>query len=158
MPSDDPLQELGRGVSQLHLKLSRIQERLDALRVAAAPQDGELDALLDLVDAVESALERRPRGARGWFRRAPSSDDLWRGLAIAAAEARERLRRSGIEPAPVEGPFDPRLHRVVEVVPVRADRAAGALAATHRRGWLRRRGAELDVLRTAQVSVHGAQP
>jgi len=156
MRSDDPLQELGRGVSQLHLKLSRIQERLDALRPPAPAPAGELDALLDLVDAVEGALERRPASRRGWFRRSPSADDLWRGLAIAAAQVRERLRSSGIEPAPVEGAFDPRLHHVVEVVPVQADRAAGALAATHRRGWLRRRGAEVDVLRTAQVSVHGA--
>lgn len=158
MPPDDPLQELGRSVAQLHLKLSRLQERLDT-RAAPAPssQPTELDALFDLIDAVESALERRPR-ARKWFRRegAPA-DDLWRGLAVAVAEARERLQRAGIEPTPVEGPFDPLLHRAIEVVPTRAGRGEGTLAETHRRGWLRRKGVERDVLRTAQVSVHGAE-
>ena len=157
MPSDDPLHELGRSVAQLHIKLSRIQERLDTAPVPApsGSPDGELDTLLDLVDAIESALERRVQ-ARGWFRRPrASADDLWCGLAVAVAQARERLQRSGIEPAPVEGPFDPALHRAIEVVPVRAGRAEGTLAATHRRGWLRRRGAEREVLRTAQVSVHG---
>ena len=156
-PSEDPLRELGRGVAQLHLKLSRIQERLDTAPAPARPDAhaAELDTLLDLVDAVESALERRPP-ARAWFRRSgAASDDLWRGLAVAVAEARERLQRAGIEPTPVEGSFDPALHRAIEIVPARAGSAEGTLATTHRRGWLRRRGAEHDVLRTAQVSVHG---
>lgn len=168
MAADDPLRELGRAVAQVHLKLARIEEKLDAAPSPArsATHDADLDTLLDLVDAVESALERRParqgarRGSRGWFRRAGSAegDDLWRGLAVAVSEVRERLQRAGIEPAPLEGAFDPRLHRAIEIVPVRAGGIAGTLAATHRRGWLRRRGAEREVLRTAQVSVHGEEP
>lgn len=158
MPPDDPLQELGRGVSRLHLKLTQIQERLDAPQPAppVAQADGELDTLFDLIEAIESALEHRaPR--RRWFRwRDEAADDLWRGLAVAAAAARERLQRAGIEQSPVSGAFDPLLHRAVEVVPVAAGRSEGTLAATHRRGWLRRRGTERVVLRTAQVSVHGA--
>ena len=163
MPSDDTRQDLGRGIARLHLKLSRIQEQLDAAAGRCPPAPGspdsgsaELDALFDLIEAVESALERRVPGRR-WFRRSrESGDDLWRGLAVAVAEARERLLRSGIEPAPVEGPFDPALHRAIEVVPASAEHAQGTLATTYRRGWLRRKGKDRVVLRTAQVSVHGA--
>lgn len=157
--SDDPaVQELGRGIARLHLKLSRIQERLDSASVPApepASAEAELDALFDLVEAVEAAIHRR-RPVHGWLRPLRGKDeDLWRGLAVAAAEARERLRRAGIEPVPVEGPFDPLLHRAIEVVPVSGTRGEGTLAATHRLGWLRCRGGERVVLRTAQVSVHG---
>jgi len=155
--SDPTLHDIGRGVARLHLKLSQLQERLDSVAPAApATEEPGLDVLLDLIDAVESALERRA-GERGWFRRKRSAnDDVWRGLAIAVAEAREQLGRAGIEPAPVDGPFDPALHRAVDVVPVRAGEAEGSLAVTHRRGWLRKRGNEHVVLRTAQVSVHGS--
>lgn len=167
MPSDDPLQEIGRGVARIHMKLTRIQEALE--RPPERPTDppredgssGHLDALLDLVDAVESALARRAQeagGARGWFRRGRArGDDLWRGLAVAVGEARDRLARQGIEPAPEQGAFDPSVHQAVEVVTNGAGREEGTLAATHRRGWLRREGAERVVLRTAQVSVHGGE-
>jgi molecular chaperone GrpE (heat shock protein) len=158
---DDLLQDLGRGIARLHLKLSRIQELLEAAPAAApaASSGAELEALFDLIEAIESALARRQseRSERRWFRRpSKTGDDLWRGLAIAVAEARERLQRAGIEPTPVDGPFDPTLHRAIEVVPASAERAEGTLAATHRRGWLRRQGRERVVLREAHVSVHGS--
>jgi molecular chaperone GrpE (heat shock protein) len=157
---DDTLQDLGRGIARLHMKLSRIQEQLEAAPAGSLPasSDAELDTLFDLLEAVESALERRAPERRwfGRFRRSRKGEDLWRGLAVAVAEARERLQRAGIEPAPVEGPFDPALHRAIEVVPASAEHAEGTLAATHRRGWLRRKGRERVVLREAHVSVHGS--
>jgi molecular chaperone GrpE (heat shock protein) len=153
MSADDALRELGRGIARLHLKLAGIQERLAA--APTPPREAEFDALFDLIEAVESAIERlAPRRGRFW-RRDPDGA-LWRGLAVAAAEAREHLQRAGIEQAPLEGRFDPLLHRAIEVVPASPTRAEGTLAATHRRGWLRRQGSERVVLRTAQVSVHGA--
>jgi molecular chaperone GrpE (heat shock protein) len=160
MPSDDMHRELGRSMAQVHLKLSRILDRVEAIPSPAEGAPAELDALLDLIDAVDAALERRPRArnGRGWFRRPESgSADVWRGLAVAVAQARERLLRAGIEPAPVDGPFDPTLHQAIEVVPAGPTGVEGTLAATHRRGWLKRRGSERAVLRTAHVSVHGAQ-
>jgi molecular chaperone GrpE (heat shock protein) len=155
MPDNDPLHTLGRSVAQVHIKLSRIEAKIAGGAGTPRPSGSELGVLLDLLDAVESAIDRRPESRR-WFRRPRAlADDLWRGLAVAAAEAREQLHRSGIEPAPVEGAFDAALHCVVDVVPTRAGNAEGTLAATHRRGWVRRNGSERVVLRTAQVSVHG---
>ena len=157
MPSNDPLRELGRSVAQLHIKLSRIDGKL-VQGGSAAAREAELELLLDLVDAVESAIERRAP-ARGWFRRArASADDLWRGLAIAVADARERLRNLGIEPAPVEGTFDSSVHHVIEVVPPRAGNEEGTLAATQpaRLVATRRRRARRSAHRAGQRPRNGA--
>ncbi len=179
MASDDPTcdigRDLGRSVAQLHLKLARLHETVESqanqARQSAAAREGsasrraagggETDALLDLLDAVDAALARRtaePTGLRrllGAGRK--SSEDLWLGVAVAAEEARERLRRTGIESVPEEGPFDPLVHHAIEIVPVRPGGTEGTLAATHRRGWLQRKGDGVTVLRTAQVGVHGEQ-
>ena len=131
-----------RASPQLNLKLSRLVEG-DA---APSAQPGEnLDPLLDLLDALDEALARRPRGG---FLRRRRDGDLWRGLALAAECAHERLRDQGIVPLPAEGTFDDRVHRAIERVPGPPERA-GSLAETHRRGWVQGQ----RVLRSAQVSV-----
>lgn len=158
MSTDDALRELGRGVARLNLKLDRVQEQLGPRSAPSTGSDTvDLDCLFDLIEAVQSALARREPRRRRLFRPRASGDDLLRGLAVAIDEALERLGRAGIEPAPTEGAFDPQLHRAIEVVPASRERAEGSLAATHRRGWLRREGERRVVLRTAQVSVHGSQ-
>lgn len=152
----DALQEVGRGISRLHMKIAAIQQRLDCGVSSGGSEPTQLETLFDLIEAIDSALERR-RSVRGWFGRRSREEDLWRGLAVAVAAARERLEREGIEAAPTDGEFDPELHRVIEVLPVSAGVERGTIAATHRRGWIRRQGGERVVLRTAQVSVRGGE-
>jgi molecular chaperone GrpE (heat shock protein) len=153
MPSIDPdsttlLQNLGKGLTQINLRLSRLLER--EAPPAGAGGDDSLDPLLDLLDAVDEAIARRPSGRSFWGRR--RDDDLWRGLVLAAECARDQLRTRGIEATPAEGPFDDRLHRAIERVPGPPERA-GTLAHNHRRGWVRAVGDQTRVLRVAQVSV-----
>ncbi len=175
MDSDDPIRELGRSVAQLHLKIARLHEtvegqvnqarRSSAAREASTSRSagdrGETDALLDLLDAVDAALARRAAAPTGLLRlfgrKREAAQDLWLGIAVAAEEARDRLKRSGIESVPEEGDFDPLVHHAIEVVPAGPGGAQGTLATTHRRGWLQRKGDGVTVLRTAQVGVHGEE-
>lgn len=169
MTSDDRIADIGRGVAQLHTRLGRVLETLQDLPAgqaqAPAGDDGALEALLDLMEATERALEapREQPQRRRWFgRREPSSGAgqagaADRGLRIALDVAGEKLQHMGIEPTPDSGALDPELHRAIEVLPTDDPQLAGQIAETFRRGWRKRTGGGRQVVRTAQVSVYGKQ-
>ncbi len=172
VPSDD-VRELGKSLALLHMKLGGVQATLQSLAPASAPVGQELETLLDLLDAVDGALERRdaaadsaepppgPPAKRGWFGRriaaeapghpAPDPDRaLWQGLAVASAAAHERLGRTGVEPIPTSGPLDSRLHRVIDTLSG-GQNPEPSIHRTARRGWTRRAAGATEVLRTAHV-------
>ncbi len=164
MTSDDRIADIGRGVAQLHTRLGRVLETLQELPTQGAQSStgdsGALEALLDLMEANERALEtpQPPPQRRRWLRRrAQSLSAVDRGLRIALDVAMEKLQRMDIEPTPGSGAFDPELHRVIEVVPTNDPQLAGQIAETLRRGWRLRASQGRKVLRTAQVRVYGKQ-
>ena len=154
MTIEDGVRGLGRSLAQVHLKLGGLQESVDrALTVWDGPTadggPGEgvgLEVVIDLLDALDEALARRPEPVaqpmegvpsqphhRGFFGRIfggsavpedgarcdeSASEDaaLWHGLALASATAHERLGRQNVEPIATSGPLDPALHRVVDTV------------------------------------------
>lgn len=183
MDERDALQDVGRGIAQLHLRLGKLSESVERIGAAPNPTSGggprALEALLDLVDALDEALaaaqERRaaaPGGAPkprllarlfGAVPAAPADEDLWRGLALAAARAHEVLTAEGVAPIPTTGAFDPAVQRAVEreALPANGDdasaiRDADVVVRTHRRGWVLQRGGSRQVLRTALVTVRRA--
>lgn len=194
MPSTDDVRELGKSIARLHMKLGAVETGLQASidRLAGAPPPtshearshlpardvpasgrsshggDDLDTLLDLLDAVDGALQRReqapapdlPRRRRLFGRRTEGTprtsidSTLWQGLAVASAAAHDRLARAGVEIVPVTGPLDARLHRVVETVDADPDQRPSSeptIERTLRRGWFRRGGERPEVVRTAQV-------
>ena len=164
MNAEDPLRELGRGMTQLHVKVGRVLERLE--RSVSAPagadtgKDATLEPLLDLLEAAESTLqaaERSTASKRRWWQRRPDpavQEEAWLGLRLALEAAKDRMRAMGIEPTPQSGALDPELHRAIAIVPNEEQSRGGCVATTHRHGWWRRNGDRREVLRTAQISVY----
>jgi molecular chaperone GrpE (heat shock protein) len=170
MEARDSLQDVGRGIAQLHMRLGKSIEAVErnaataaAVPVAAAASTSDnrwRDALLDLVDALDTALERRstvvrPKRSLWPWRRAfiDPSADAWRGLALAAARAHEALAAQGITPMAEVGAFDATQQRAIDTVAALPDEEIDVVVHTHRRGWLRQRGGAREVLRAAHVTV-----
>jgi len=166
MDARDSLQDVGRGIAQLHMKLGKLLETVE--RSAAAPSAAPTpaadnrwrDALLDLVDGLDMALARHRSAVQparsSWFRRRPRPEplaDVWQGLALAAARAHETLAAQGITPMAEVGAFDATLQRAIDTVPALPGEEADVVVCTHRRGWLRQRGGAREVLRPAHVTV-----
>jgi hypothetical protein len=177
MEARDSMQDVGRGIAQLHMRLGKLIELVE--RNAAAPSAPPTaapaadnrwrDALLDLVDALDAALERRravqaPAKSRWthwrhwghWFGTRPPQDplaDVWQGVALAAARTHEMLAAQGITPMAEMGPFDAREQRAIDTVPALPGEESDVVVQTHRRGWLRQRGGAREVLRAAHVTV-----
>ncbi|QDV07344.1 Protein GrpE [Planctomycetes bacterium Poly30] len=174
MTSDPSLRGIGRAISQLHLKVSRIADRLEEGDGGGDFEGGHgggpaeaVEGWLGLIDAVDAALTRRGRlGAvrrRFWQRSdrggsgSAAEDEVWRGLQMAAADAHDRVGRMGIEVVPETGTFDPRWHRAIETAAAPDPSLKGTIAKTHQRGWVRRAttaGGAPVVLRTALVTVY----
>jgi molecular chaperone GrpE (heat shock protein) len=141
---DRQLAQLGKGIVQVNLRLARLTELLERQGSTA---DRDLAPLLDLLDAIDRTLRaRRAPWWRAWLQ-PPDLD----GLALARDQAVQGLLRMGIRPAPADGPVDPRLHQVLEVLPSDPTRD-GCIAATHRTGWVRD-GDPPAVLRLAHVTA-----
>lgn len=166
MEARDSLQDVGRGIAQLHMRLGKLIETVERSATTAAPAPAATgdnrwrDALLDLVDALDTALERRRAAAQParsrWFWRRPSVDpsrDVWQGLALAAARAHEALAAQGITPMAEVGAFDATQQRAIDTVAALPGEEVDVIVRTHRRGWLRQRGGAREVLRTAHVTV-----
>jgi len=166
MEARDSLQDVGRGIAQLHMRLGKLIESVErgaavAPVATAAPADNRWrDVLLDLVDALDTALERRHPaplpGRSRWFRARPAPDpsaDVWQGLALAAARAHEALAAQGITPMAEDGTFDANQQRAIDTVAALPGEEADVVVHTHRRGWLRQRGGAREVLRAAHVTV-----
>jgi len=184
MEARDGLQDLGRGIAQIHMRVGRLIELVEqretgpAPRAAPADSGRSRDALLDLLDALDAALARRaivepaattPAVQGSFLRRllgapaapvaAPAADeDLWRGLALASARAHEALAAEGFAPIPESGPYDATCQRVVESIPARPGEAIDVVVRTHRRGWARLRNGAREVVRVAHVSVRTEAP
>lgn len=137
----DLIRRNGRGIVEINLKLRRLLESAptpspDRDRPAAF----ELQA--DLVEGLDRAIEEARRLAGG------------EGLVVGLDSLRRRLLESlaagGVHPIRTEGRFRPRCHQVVATRPgVRP----AEIAAVVRRGWGRRRGAGIELLRPALVVV-----
>lgn len=157
-PSDDLQRQLGglsKGLVQANLRLSRVIELLEQQGEAgSSASDGAMDLLLDLLDAVEQTLRAAsaPAPPRRWWQRPPAPSPDLSGLKLAAEQVIAQLGQAGVRRAPSEGPVDPLLHRVVDVLPTDDPALDGTLALTHRAGWFRP-GPPPTVLRHAHVSA-----
>ncbi len=159
--SEDPssLRSVGRGLVQINLRLTKILEAVQAgpaSSAAAGPPGRHLEALLDLVDAVDKTLELAPHATpvpwwARWLPRPPGPD--LEGLRLARAQVLEHLRDAGVEPIAPEGPLDPGLHTVLDTRPTTDPGLQGVVAHTHRRGWARR-GDPPSVVRPALVTAY----
>lgn len=177
MEARDSMQDVGRGIAQLHMRLGKLIELVErgaaAPSVASAPptvapaaDNRWRDALLDLVDALDAALERRRvaqapaperwgRWGRWFGTRSPQDPlaDVWQGVALAAARTHELLAAQGIAPMAELGAFDATLQRAIDTVAALPGEEVDVVVRTHRRGWLRQRGGAREVLRAAHVTV-----
>lgn len=158
--SADQLASIGKGIVQINLRMNRVLELLE--RPAASDGDrGEREVLLDLLDALDRALDRtEPR--RGWWARLfarRQADDLGlrSGIELARSRALARLRHLGIEAIDSSGSFDAELHEAIERLPAPEGARDGTIARTHRTGFVARDGGGRRVLRTAQVSVYARE-
>lgn len=153
--STDPLASIGKGIVQVNLRLNRVLELLE--RPAVVEVGEEREVLFDLLDALERALER-PVARPGWWARllGRRADDAGtaRGIEVARARALARLRGLGIATIDTSGRFDAEVHEAIERVPATAGVVDGAIARTHRTGFVLGEGAARKVLRLAQVSVY----
>lgn len=139
MPADDDIVRLARGLQQANSRLTRVLSLLESRDPPGTA--GALDALLDLLQAVdEAALTSSEPGVQA-------------GLQIARGAAWDALAQAGITPVPLDGPFDPATQRAVAVVDAGA--AADAVLTTHRRGWVRSGDDVVTPVRTALVTVQG---
>jgi hypothetical protein len=154
--SADPLASIGKGIVQVNLRLNRVLELLERPTAAAGGEEREI--LLELLDALERALER-PAPRLGWWARlvggaAVNDAGLVRGIEVARARALARLQHLGITRIDTSGRFDAELHEALERTPVEPGVVEGTIARTHRTGFVMGAGAERRVLRSAQVSVY----
>lgn len=147
--------QLGKGMVQVNLRLSRILELMEQGGSAPSRSGGDpgLDLLLELLDSVEHTLAAPVPAPSGWrrFLGAPPAPDLT-GLALARDHALARLEHHGLVRSPVDGPADPLLHRVVETRPTDQPDLDGHILHTHRHGW-HRAGDSVQVVRTADVTA-----
>jgi len=154
------LSNIGKGIVQVNLRLSRLAELVEAGvgAGAGAQQVPALDLLFDLLEAVDQTLAVPAVPVSWWSRllqNAPAVVNL-DGLSLARDHVLAQLRLADIEPIATKGPADPRLHQVLEVQdcpdPSLAHSLAGTIARTHRRGWARK-GDPPHILRLAQVTA-----
>jgi molecular chaperone GrpE (heat shock protein) len=160
--SADQLASIGKGIVQINLRMNRVLELLERPTASdGGDRGGEREVLLDLLDALDRALDRaEPRS--GWwarlFARRPADDlGLRSGIELARSRALARLRHLGIEAIDSSGSFDAELHEAIERLPVPEGARDGAIARTHRTGFVARDGGGRRVLRTAQVSVYARE-
>lgn len=139
MPADEDIVRLARGLQQANSRLTRVLSLLESRDPPGTA--GALDALLDLLQAVDEAVL------------ASNEPGVQAGLQIARGGAWDALARAGITPVPLDGAFDPAIQRAVAVVDAGA--AADAVLTTHRRGWVRAGDDEVTPIRTALVTVQG---
>ncbi len=157
----DPLASIGKGIVQVNLRLARVLELLE--RPTSAGGGGEeRDILFELLDALERALER-PAARPGWWSRLlgrghAADHALVRGIEVARGRALARLRHLDITIIDTRGSFDAELHEAIERLPPAPGVPAGAIARTHRTGFVAGDGPGRRVLRSAQVSVYGGPP
>ena len=149
------LRQIGKGLQQLHIKLGRLTETVEARAVVSGGSGGAVGAsggdevllgcLFDLIDGVEMALGGAAPG-----------NPHWNGLRICRDQALARLADMGVTPAPVVGAHDPTLHQVIEVQEAPSPSLHGQIARTFRKGWLRRLATSQNpqLVRTAHVSVY----
>lgn len=153
------IQQLGRGLVQVNLRLNRVLELLEAERAPAGGGDLR-DVLLDLVDALTLATTlpaRRRRGAFAWLLPPAPSGELEAGVRMARERALARLSDQGLLPVPAEGAFDAALHQVVDRRPTADPARHHTIATVHRPGWMEERAGERRVIRPALVSVYAHQ-
>jgi|GEM_PF-4494598 len=155
------LASLGRAVTQINLRLTRISEQLDDINGGAAPEpSAEPDVLFDLLDAVSRTLDTpaavaQPRSL--WQRLfsqpvGPSAE--LDGLRLAFQQAHAALLAQGLVAAPQSGPIDPTMHQVIGVEPTSNPALDGHIARVHRQGWKRHD----TIVRLAQVTAWKATP
>lgn len=152
------LSNIGKGIVQINLRLSRLAELVEAGTSAGAEagsqQGPALELLFDLLRAVDQTLAV-PVAPASWWERllgtAPPAADL-EGLSLARDHVLAQLRLADIQPIATDGPADPRLHQVVEVQAPTDPALAGTIARTHCTGWVRK-GNPPHVLRLAQVTA-----
>lgn len=167
------MQQIGRGLVQINLRLTRVLEVVEKGGGPSASGDQALEALLDLLDAIERTFDaeypapRAPWWARLLGQPAPQARKLSElealaGLKLARTDALARLQIQGIEPVPSAGAVDPRLHAVIDTRP--APKASedgsdlhGQIVETHRRGWMRR-GDPPTAIRPAHVTAYTRAP
>lgn len=151
------LSGIGKAMVQMNLRLGRLSEQVE--RGSGAPKDEgpALNLVFDLIEAIQLTLTAPtpapPWWAR-WLRQAPQRD--LDGLRLTRDHALEQLRLVEIAPAPSSGPVDPRVHRVIDVIPTSDPAQDGAIAQVHRMGWARA-GDPPITLRHAHVSVWRVQ-
>lgn len=175
----EQVRALGKGMVQANLRLNRILERLDVQGGGPVPASAQgpsplLDLLFDLCDGLDRAdaavaalalppPQPPPRRAWPWSRlRALSSPQPTRpaevlaGLRLLRAELLDGLARQGVFPVPVDGAFDPSMHRAVAVLPAGDPACQELIASSSRRGFLLRDPGGARVLRPAEVTVFQA--
>ena len=139
MPADEDIVRLARGLQQANSRLTRVLSLLESRDPPGTA--GALDALLDLLQAVDDAIATS--GELG----------VRTGLQVARGAAWDALAQAGITPVPLEGVFDPTTQRAVAVIDAGA--AHDAVLTTHKRGWVRSGDDEITPVRTALVTVQG---